>query len=215
MKTTLKSLISSINKAPTGGYVGLTDYETTKGDILSCTGRIGCSYGKGKQIAILALKDAIFASDFEAITVSGECYYDTVKKEYNARKKSMPLKKYIEIFSADEVLTMAKEILLGWENPKVRKSNKVALTDKESGLHLNTETSTINFSLMVDHITYKGKTEDASTVVSKSAPETKVKAEIRKRFEKTFRDFTIAEGKFTSLKINGEVFLSENITFQS
>ena len=213
MKTTLKTLISSINDAPTGGYVGLVDYESTKGDILSCTGRIGCSYGKAKTIAIAELKQAIADKDFSDITVNGECYWDTVKLEYNARKKSMPLQTYSETFDAKEVLEIAKEILLSWENPKARKSNKVALTDKESGLHLNTETHTINFSLMVDHITYKGKTEDADTVEKKSAPETKVKAEVRKRFEKKFRDFTIAEGKFTSLKINGKTFLSENITF--
>ena len=212
-KTTLKQLVSTINEAPTGGFVGLVGYETTKGDILSCTGRIGCSYGKGKTLAIAELKQAIAEKDFGPITVSGECYFDKTDKTWNARKKSLPLKEYKKTFEVERVLEIAKEILENWENPKVRKSNKVELSKKENGLHLNTETNTINFSLMIDHLNYTGKTDDASTVVKKSAPRTKVKVQIRKRFEKTFRDFTIAEGKFTSLRVGGKTILSENITF--
>ena len=46
-----------------------------------------------------------------------------------------------------------------------------------------------------------------------SMPDSLVKAEIRKRFERKIKAYTIAEGKFKTLSINGEKFASDEITF--
>lgn len=217
-KVKLTEIRDCMNEAPTGGFVGIVDYVSGDDKVMSITGRLGCSYAKAKEIAISELKDAIEIEDFENITVKGSCYWDTVKKEWNARKKSMPLWEYDETFTDAEVLEIAKGILHDWENPKKRANNKVQLTDKENGLSFNTETCSFNFNLMVDHCIYKEEAtaklqEGKEQKVKCSMPEMQVKKLVRERFEKKIKAFTISEGKFETLKVGGQVFRSDSIRF--
>ena len=222
-KTTFKEVCNAMNSAPSGGFVGITDYETQQGDVKSVTGQMGCSYADAKARAILELTDHITDGLFEPITVKGHCR--AIKDgngnivEYNSRKKSWDMVEYTETFTVPEVLVFANEILDSWKNPKERKNNKVQLTEKENGLSYNAETGSFNFTLMVHHETYKvDASKEAKKVagiipkVKATMPESEVKKVIRGMFEKKIRDFTISEGKFKSLTINGEKFLSENIT---
>lgn len=211
MKTKFKEILTSFNEAPTGGFVGITDYQSQNGDIVSVTGRLGLSYGDAKQAGIDALEQAIKTKDFEAVTVSGSCYEEN--GVFNSRKRSWDMKEFEITFEVDEVMETAKEILEAWKNPKARKDNKVQLTEKENGLSLNKETGSFNFSLMVDHETYKGNDSDKEKKVKATMPESLLKTAIRKRFEKKIKAYTIEEGKFARLKIGGKEYLSENITF--
>jgi hypothetical protein len=218
MKVKFADVVSMINAAPSGSFVGVTNYVSEKGDVASFVGHIGFSYAKAKQMAIDALKEAILKCDFEPIVVSGNCYHDGT--EFNSRKRSAPVKPYKMEFDKYQVQETAKEILNGWENPKERENNKVNLSEKENGLSFNTETGNFTFGLLVEKITYK---DEASKLVKEEmgfsdkveikAPETKLKEEIRERFEKKFRTFTLSCGKFESVSIAGNRFASDEITF--
>ena len=217
-KINLKTLISTINDSPTGGFIGLQGYQSTKGDVTSVVGQLGCSYGKAKQASIQALKEAVdTVGYFVKMTVEGDCY-QLSDGTWNSRARSNPLKSYKVDYTADEVLAVAKEILEGWENPKTRKSNGVELSDKENGLVLNTETKTINMTLMIHSEKYDQEAsdllkEDMETKVKAQMPEANLKAKIRGEFERKIKAYTIAEGKFNTLSINGEKFASDEITF--
>jgi len=216
-KINLKGLIDTINSAPTGGFVGINGYQSTKGDVTTIVGQVGCSYGKAKALSIESLKEAIDGDGFESVTVEGNCY-QLPDGTWNARAKSNPLKSYKVDYTAKEVKECAESILEAWENVKPRKDNKVQLADKENGLALNTETKTLNMTLMIHSESYD---EEASNLlkegmevkVKASMPETKLKEVIRKRFEKKIKAYTIAEGKFNTLSIAGEKFTSDEITF--
>jgi hypothetical protein len=220
-KVKFKDLITSINEAPTGGFVGLTDYISNDLSVVSVTGRIGCSYGKVKELAIEALKDAIDNEDFEAIDISGRSWSKTENgvTEFFARKAGdRVLADNLKSYSKDTVLDTAKAILEGWENPKARKSNKVEMSDKENGLGYNSETGTFTFTLMVDHEYYKESKSEAiqegvEMVELPQNPDTMLKAGIRDRFMKKIKTYAIAEGKFANLTIGGNKFQSDNITF--
>ena len=220
-KVKFKDLITSINEAPTGGYVGLTDYVSNDLSVVSVTGRIGCSYASEKERAIESLRDAIQNEDFEAIEIAGRSWSKTENgvTEFFARKaKDRVLADNIKTYSKEHVLELATAILEGWENPTVRKSNKTEMSDKENGLGYNSETGTFTFTLMVDHEYYK---EDKSEVIQEGVemvevaqnPDTMLKAQIRDRFMKKIKTYAIAEGKFSNLTINGDKFQSDNITF--
>jgi len=216
-KTNLKTLINTINEAPTGGFIGIKGYTSTKGDVTSIVGQLGCSYDTAKQASISALTEAVNAKAFSPMTVEGQCYQKP-DGTWNARARSNPLKKFKVDFTVDEVLVIAKEILDGWKNPVKKANNKVQLSDKESGLMLNTETKTINMMLMIHSESYDQEAsdllkEDMEVKVKASAPESMLKDDIRKMFEKKIKAYTIAEGKFTTLSINGERFASDQITF--
>jgi hypothetical protein len=117
-KIKLSGLIDTINESPTGGFIGVSQYKSEKGDVTSVVGQLGCSYAKAKESAIQALSEAIKANDFEDVTVTGKCHYDD--GVWNARKKSAPLKDYKITYKANTVQNVAEEILEAWQNPKER-----------------------------------------------------------------------------------------------
>jgi hypothetical protein len=215
----IKDIVDCMNEAPSGGYVGIVDYESSNGDVVSVVGQLGCSYSDAKAKSIEALKTAIDENDFSDISVSGVCYGDKQSDGsiiWNARKRSLPLLSFNETFTKDEVLSVAKDILEAWENPAPRKSNKVQLTEKNDGLSFNTETLSFNFTLLVNNETYKEelskKAKHGKEVkVKASAPESVLKNEIRKRFEKKIKSYSLSKGKFAKLSIGGKNFLSEEI----
>lgn len=216
-KIKFSDLLDSINSSPSGGFVGITDYTSSKGDVVSIVGRVGCSYGTMKEEAIAGLKVAIDNNSFEPITVSGKCYMDS-NGEFNARKKSCPLQPFNITFTGAEVLTEAKGILEGWEKPSTRKSNKVQLSDKENGLSFNKETGTFTIALLVENETYKVEAsellkEELDIKPKVTAPISLLKAEIRKQFERKIKSFSIKEGNFKQLSINGTKYSSKAISF--
>ena len=216
MKTTFKEVLNAINESPSGAFVGLTDYVDSKGDVTSVTGHIGASYGSMKENAIAELKQAIEDEDFSDTIVSGKC--NAFEGEFNARKKLWDVEPFIICYDKEQVITTAKEILEGWENPKTRKKNGVELSEKENGLVFNKETGTFNFTLMVEKETYKEalseSNKEGKEVKEKTqAPITMLKSVIRKRFEKKIKSYTIGAGKFKQLSIAGYKFKSEEITF--
>jgi len=211
-KIKFTDLLTTINEAPTGGFVGVKAYESKTGDVSDVLGRLGCSYDTVRKLSIVDIKAAIDAKAFIGITVEGKCY-QTPKGEWNPRKFSCPLKSYKVDYTADEVLESAKAILEAWEAPKPRKSNKTNLSDKENGLVFNTETGTFNFSLMVESQTFIHSVAGEVAKPKAKAPETKLKETIRAMFEKKIKSFTIAEGKFSQLAINGKKYESTEITF--
>lgn len=219
-KMTLKSLVSIMDSAPSGGFVGITDYESENGDVSSVTGLLGCSYADTVKHKIKALKEALENDDFEPITVKGQGWGKKVDgvMEYGRKSKDRTLVNFCVDFTAEQVKNCARDILYGWENPKPRASNKVQLTDKEDGLSLNTETNNFNFTLLVQQETYKedlsDKAKDGKEVkVKATQPLTVLKETIRKRFEKKIKSYTISEGKFASITIAGNKILSEDVTF--
>jgi len=216
-KVKIADIISCMNDAPSGSFVAITDYEGQDGTVKTVQGQIGVDYASMKQLAIKELKDAIALQDFEPITVSGKCWANPDGSFASRKSNDRTLLNFNETFTTDQVVEVAEEILESWENPTVRKSNKVQLTDKKDGLSFNTETGRFNFSLFVFNEYYKvDKTAEAKAGkpvnVKASMPDTVLKKQIRGRFEKKYRAFTIAEGRFKSLSIAGETFIAENIT---
>ena len=217
----LEKIVESMNAAPSGSFVAITDYVSEDGTVKTVQGQIGVRYEEMKKNAIAELKQAIEAADFEEITVKGQCWADADEDgnfvAWNSRKsKDRKLLNYCETYTPGQVLNMARDILYNWENPKPRANNKVQLTDKNDGLSFNTETLSLNFSLVVFNEYYKeDKTAEAKAgmevKIKASHPDTKVKDAIRKRFEKKYKAFTIASGKFASLSIAGTVFEAEEI----
>lgn len=221
MSKVLERIVESMNAAPSGSFVAITDYVSEDGTVKTVQGQIGVSYDSMKKNAIAELKQAIEDKDFEAITVKGQCWANVDEDgnvlEWNSRKsKDRKLLNYNESYTADQVLDIAKDILFAWENPQPRANNKVQLTDKNDGLSFNTETLSLNFSLVVFNEYYKeDKTAEAKAgkevKIKATHPLTKVKNEIRKRFEKKYKAYTIASGKFASLSIAGTVFSADEI----
>lgn len=208
----LTEIATAVSKAPSGSFVGITDYISESGDVSSITGQIGVSYGTAKNKAIQALQNAIAMEDFEAISVKGICRWDTDKNEWNSRKKSMPMKSFDITFPKAKVIEVAKEVLDSYQNAE-KDSNKVQLADKEDGLYLEANTDNINIRLLVQKQTYKdlesqvvkanlGKVDKPSATM----PESALKAIIRKRFEPKIKTFTIRSENFKKLTIGGNTF---------
>lgn len=213
-------IVGLINSAPSGSFVGITDYVSEKADVTSVTGHLGVSYAKAKEKKIEALEKAIQENDFSPITVEGDCHFDETKNVFNSRKKSAPIRHFKITYGRDQVLQTMQEILESWKNPKERANNKVNLSEKENGLTYNTETGTFTFSLLVEKIYYKEEASEKakeesglSDKVTIKQPETLLKEAIRKRFEKPFRTYTLEEGKFKNISIGGTKFSSDEITF--
>jgi hypothetical protein len=214
----LAELTSMFREASGGAFVGITDYVSEQGDCVSYSGHAPFSYANAKAKAIKALESAIAANDFQPITVSGNCYHDGT--EYNARKRSCPVKPYTITYDAATVKARALEILDGWKNPKERQNNQIALTEKAESVSYNTETGTISFLLLVEHSYYKEEksieAKDALGIVEKveiKAPDTKLNAAIRERFEKPVKRITLSAGKFNAISIDGNKFTSQEIQF--
>jgi hypothetical protein len=208
----LKQIVESANNAPSGSFVGITDYVSDKGDVSSITGQIGVSYGTAKEKAIKALETAIEAKDFEPITVKGICRWDTEKNEWNSRKRSMPMKAYDITFKKAKVIEVAKEVLESYKNAEKR-SNKVQLADKEDGVYLESETDNINIRLLVQNQTYKElESQVAKANLGKvdkpkaTMPEAALKEIIRKRFTPKIKAFTLRSDNFKKLTIGGNTF---------
>jgi hypothetical protein len=219
-KIKLKDLVTLMDNAPSGGFVGITDYESENGDVSSVTGLLGCSYADTVKHKIAGLREALENDDFEPITVKGQGWAKEVDGvlEFGRKSKDRKLVNFCEDFTQEQVIEVAQEILEGWENPKARKSNKVQLTDKEDGLSLNTETNNFNFTLMVMQETYKEDLSDKAKAgkevkIKATQPLTVLKDTIRKRFERKIKSYTISQGKFASLTIAKQTILSESVTF--
>ena len=215
-KIKVANIISTINDSPSGGFVGISGYKSENGDVVSVVGQVGVSYGTAKTLAIQALQEAIESDDFECITVKGKCY----KKDgvWNVRARSNPLEDYEIDYSVAEVKEMAETVLSEWENPVKRANNKLQLSEKENGLAYNIETHTLNMTLMVlteDYDTEASKLlkEGKEKKVKASAPESKLKEKIRKQFMKKVKSYTLTQGKFTTLSLNGQKIQSDNIDF--
>lgn len=210
-------IITCMNSAPSGSFVAITDYEGQDGTVKTVQGQIGVSYETMKANAVAELVEAVASKSFEAITVNGQVWAEKDGTFATRKSKDRTMVNFNETYSAEQVQALAEEILKGWQNPVERKNNKVQLTDKNDGLSYNTETKSFNFSLVVFNEYYKEElTNEAKAgkpVVQKAShPDTVVKKQIREMFEKKYRSFTIAEGKFAKLSIGKEVFLAETIT---
>lgn len=209
----LKTIATTINNAPSGSFVGITDYISEKGDVSSITGQIGISYGKAKDKAIEALQNAIATEDFGPIVVKGICRENPDNKgEFNSRKRSWPMASYAITFSKAQVIEVAKEVLDNYVNAE-KKSNKVQLSDKENGLYLESETDNINVSLLVQNQTYKElESQVAKANLGKidkpkaTMPESALKTIIRERFQPKYKAFTIRKDNFKKLTIGGQAF---------
>jgi len=211
-----QAVVDLFSKAPSGAFVGITDYVSSDSEVSSITGHLGFSYSTVKAQNIERLKAKI-EQGFEPIIVSGNCYHDG--KEFNARKRSAPIKPYCITYSPEEVKAVAEKILEGWLNPVERENNKVALTEKENGLAFQTATGNFTFSLLVEKQYYKEEASKAAKAangvtddIEIKHPETKLKEEIRGMVERKFRTFTIGEGKFKSISIAGTRIESSDIT---
>lgn len=209
--TNFRDIVDTISRSTSGTFVGITDYISETGDVSSVTGHIGCSYGVARNKSIKLLETAIAEDDFDAITITGECYWDAEKQEYNARKRSCELKSYDITFSKDEVVACAESILESWKKPKKINSNKVQFTEKENGLYFEEETGNYNMKLLVEHQTYKGNVGEEKSKIS--APITILKNKLRKRFEQKIKAFTIGKDKFKKLSINGTVYTDGELSF--
>jgi len=207
----ITKILTSVNTAPSGSFVGITNYEDSKGNISSIIGNLGFSYQNAKEKAIDSLKSALEHKDFHPITVKGTCYCEN--GVFNSRKRSWDAKDYSITFGKKAVMETAQEILDGWLAPSKRVNNKVKLSDKENGLVLNTETEKISFSLLVEKQTFKAELTEANKAekgiedkVKMTMPVSALKAIIRTRFERKFKQFVIEVGKFDTLSIGGTKF---------
>lgn len=208
----LKEVVTAVNAAPSGSFVGITDYVSEKGDVSSVTGLLGVGYGAAKERAIAALETAIAAQDFEAMTVKGICNTCPITGELNPRKKSWDAKPFKKTFSKAQVIAIASEVLESYRE-SVKTSNKVELSNKENGCYLETQTDNINVSLLVIHQTYKELESQAAKAnlgiaekPKSTLPESIVKEKIRKRFEPKIKAFTLRSGNFAKLSIAGKSF---------
>ena len=116
-KVTLNEIVSTMNAAPSGGFVGITNYESENGDVVSVTGLLGCSYGDTVALKIAGLKEAIANEDFEPITVKGQGYAKEVNGvlEFGRKSKDRKLVTFCHEYPKDEVIEVAKGILEAWE----------------------------------------------------------------------------------------------------
>jgi hypothetical protein len=216
--TKITDIITAMNTAPSGSFVGITDYMSTNGDVISVTGHIGFDYDRLKTVNEQRLQAIIDADEFEPITVKGSCFYDTAKGEWNSRKRTMPFKDYEITFSAKDVKETAEAILAKMQEPaKPRKSNKTNLTEKANGLALYNETGNFNFMLLVENETYKAEAsaeakEGLEVKPKAKMPQTALNEAIKALYERKLKSFTIAEGKFKGMTIAGKKFESDRIT---
>jgi hypothetical protein len=215
-KVKLNEIVDCMNEAPSGSVVALKDYVSEDGTVKTVQGQIGVSYDAMKQNAICELKEAIEADTFEPMTVTGQAWENADGTFATRKSKDRKLVKFCEDYTKEQVTAFAKEILASWENAKPRENNKVQLTEKADGISFNTETLNFNFSLVVWNEYYKkdltAKEQAGKEVkISASHPDTVVKKKIRAMFEKKYKAFTIAQGKFASLSIGGTTFESDNI----
>jgi len=207
----LNEIVSAVNEAPSGSFIGITDYVSEKGDVSSVTGQIGVSYGTAKERALKALETAIEAKDFEAMEVKGICRTGP-DGELNSRKRSWDMKPFVRKYSQAQVIAIAVEVMESYRD-SIKKSNKVELSEKEDGCYLESETDNINIRLLVQRQTYKeleslaakanlGKVDKPKATM----PDSLVKKAIRKRFEPKIKSFTIRSDNFAKLTIAGHSF---------
>jgi hypothetical protein len=219
MTMNLKTIAQTMETAVSGGYVHLTNYVSDKGEVSTVLAHLIPNYGAGKEKAIKSLREAIAANDFQPITVTGKCYNDN--GVWNSRKKSAPLKDYSIEYSKEEVKAAAEEILADWIAPKEKVNNEIALTEKgKRGLVLNLETGRIQFDVLVEkeiyNVALSEQTKDNLGILEKTEvtmPISKLKAEIRNRFQKKFKTYILEKGKFESISVNGIKFTSDEIQF--
>lgn len=198
----IAALIEQINEAKKGSFVVFTNYRGTDGKVQTIYGNLKMSYEDVKEKAIADLLEAIKANDFEDVTVKGECRYDKETDVFDGRKRSWPMEKYEITYKASEVLATAKSILYDWQNPKERKNNNLSLGAEDGSVVYNEETENFNVKVMVAKTVYK---EDLSTddgKVKATAPETKLKAEIRDRFMKKIKSLTIGKDNCEAISLN-------------
>lgn len=198
----IAALIEQINEAKKGSFVVFTNYQGEDGKVQTIYGNLKMSYADVKEKAIADLKEAILSTDFEDVTVKGECRYDAETDVYNGRKKSWPMAKYEITYKDTEVLAMAKSILFDWENPKERKSNNLSLGAEDGSVVYNEETENFNVKVMVSNTVYKEELSTVETKVKATAPETKLKEAIRKRFMKKIKTLTIGKGNCEKISLN-------------
>lgn len=203
------NVVASFENSPSGGFVSVKGYESEKGDRMNVLGHLGFNYSKAKRVGVDALKKALLEKNFQGLDVVGTCRSEG--GVFNARKRSWDIAPYSVYFTADEVTEMAENILWDWENPKPRTSNKISLTSKGSGLGYNTETGNFSFSLLVDRVEYLGATKPPKP--ENTAPESKLKAIIRNRFQRSLKTYTIGAEKFQSVVLGGNTYTAETITF--
>ena len=178
----IAALIEQINEAKKGSFIVFTNYRGEDGKVQTIYGNLKMSYEDVKEKAIADLNEAIRANDFEDITVKGECRYDKETDVYNGRKRSWPMSEYEITYKDTEVLAMAKSILYDWQNPKERKSNNIALGAEDGSVVYNDETENFNVRVMVAKTVYKEDLSTPDKKIKATAPETKLKEEIRDRF---------------------------------
>jgi hypothetical protein len=209
----LNEIATTINNAPSGSFVGITDYISDKGDVTSITGQIGVSYSNAKEKAVNALKTAIEAKDFVPITVQGLTRENPDNKgEFNSRKRSWPMVSFKVKFTKAQVIAIAEQVLESYVNSE-KKNNKVQLSEKENGLYLESETDNINVSLLVQNQTYKElESQVAKANLGKvdkpkaTMPENLLKEIIRKRFMPRYKAYTLKSDNFKKLSIGGQTY---------
>jgi|GEM_PF-2822967 len=209
-------IAEAVEHAPSGSYIGITDYVDKKGNVSSVIGQIGCSYENLKDFNIQVINDAIELDDFSSIHIEGDCYYDEDKEEFNARKRSCPLKHFDVEYSVEEVKEAVVSLKESIQTPKTKNTNKTQLTDKENGLYVENETGNINFSLLVEKQYYKEEkskllkeSQEIPEKVKVSSPESILKEKIRNMFTRKIKSFTIGKDKFSELSINKVKFIND------
>ncbi len=211
-----KDVIEAVEHAPSGSYVGITDYVDNKGNVSSVIGQIGCSYEHLKDFNMQVINDAIDLDDFPSIHIEGDCYYDESKDEFNARKRSCPLKHFDVDYNAEEVKKAVVVLKESIQTPRTKNTTKTQLTSKENGLYVENETGNINFLLLVEKQYYK---EEKSKLLKESnkftgkvkvsSPESILKEKIRNMFTRKIKSFTIGKDKFSELSINKVKFIND------
>ena len=209
-------IAEAVEHAPSGSYIGITDYVDKKGNVSSVIGQIGCSYENLKDFNIQVINDAIELDDFSSIHIEGDCYYDEDKEEFNARKRSCPLKHFDVEYSVEEVKEAVVSLKESIQTPKTKNTNKTQLTNKENGLYIENETGNINFLILVEKQYYKEEkskllkeSQEIPEKVKVSSPDSILKEKIRNMFTRKIKSFTIGKDKFSELSINKVKFIND------
>ena len=209
-------IAEAVEHAPSGSYIGITDYVDNKGNVSSVIGQIGCSYEHLKDFNLQVINDAIDLDDFSPIHIEGDCYFDEDKDEFNARKRSCPLKHFDVEYSKEEVKNAVVSLKESIQTPKTKNTNKTQLTNKENGLYIENETGNINFLILVEkqyHKEEKSKllkeSQEIPEKVKVSSPESILKEKIRNMFTRKIKSFTIGKDKFSELSINKVKFIND------
>ena len=209
-------IAEAVEHAPSGSYIGITDYVDNKGNVSSVIGQIGCSYENLKDFNLQVINDAIDLDDFSPIHIEGDCYFDEDKDEFNARKRACPLKHFDVEYSVEEVKNAVVSLKESIQTPKTKNTNKTQLTDKENGLYIENETGNINFLILVEKQYYKEEkskllkeSQEIPEKVKVSSPESILKEKIRNMFTRKIKSFTIGKDKFSELSINKVKFIND------